>query len=289
VRTGVSIGWLTIAVMVAAAGAASQAPDTTTRSVVDAAAAYVAGYQRQLTSTLADEIYIQDIIVQTPRELQMPRTRRMRSEVFFMFAPADRDWMAIRDVLAVDGNTLGERPDLREALRTLAPRDVATRFKQYNSRFNIGRIARNFNEPTLSLLVLDARHRARFSFERRRVERSGGDVLVTLEFTERESPTLIHDLVRGRVMSKGELVVEAGSGLVRRTRLTAKIEQLRIELITEYARDDKLGMWVPSAFREEYEYGGDTRAGRTDTEHERVLCEAHYTNFRRFETAVRIK
>jgi hypothetical protein len=81
---------------------------------------------------------------------------------------------------------------------------------------------RNFNEPTLSLLVLDDHHRARFSFDRQRVERVGGATLVTLAFTERDTPTLIRDPNGEPVFVKGEMTVEAGSGRVRRVQLTAK-------------------------------------------------------------------
>lgn len=261
---------------------ASQSPDTSTRAVVKAAAAYVAEYQRQLTSILADEIYTQEIVEQVPLAADMPRTRRITSEVFFMFAPATRDWMAIRDVVAVDGEPLRGRPDLRQALAALPAREVAAKFKEYNSRFNIGRTFRNFNEPTLSLLVLDEQHRRRFSFDRKRVERDGGTTLVTLAFTEKESPTLIFDLNRGRVFSKGELIIEAETGRVRRGVLSAKIGDLSLKLTTDYAADERLGMWVPASFREQYE------RGRRD-DFERIRCEATYANYRRFETSVRIR
>jgi len=188
-----------LAVLVASAGA--QRPDTSALAVIRAAAQYVADYQRQLTSVIADEIYTQQIAAQEPSEADMPRQRRLRSEVFFMFAPADRDWMAIRDVTEVDGNAAPDRLDLGEALRTLAPDEVAAKFKAYNSRYNIGRTVRNFNEPTLSLLVLDERHRPRFMFERRQVQRSGDAWVVTMRFSEREGPTLIHDPNRGFMFS----------------------------------------------------------------------------------------
>ncbi len=203
-----------------------------------------------------------------------------------MFAPATRDWMAIRDVVAVDDALLRERPDLREALAALPAREVAAKFKEYNSRFNIGRTFRNFNEPTLSLLVLDEQHRHRFSFDRKRVERDGGTTLVTLAFTEKESPTLIFDLNRGRVFSRGELVIEAETGRVRRGVLSAKIGELSLELMTDYAPDERLAMWVPVTLREHYERGTRSRSG---SEYERIRCEASYTNYRRFETSVRIR
>lgn len=206
-----------------------------------------------------------------------------------MFAPANHDWMAIRDVMTVDGQALADRPDLREALRALPPREVASTFKTYNSRFNIGRVFRNFNEPTLALLVLDAYHRDRFSFQRKRVEGAGEAALVTLAFSEKESPTLIHDLRRGRVFSKGQLVIEARTGRVRRTVLTGKIDQMRLELTTVYAPDERLEMWVPAEFREHYEYGVMPKSLDTQSEYENIICHAKYTNFRRFQTSVRIK
>ena len=277
-----------LAVLVASAGA--QRPDTSALAVVRAAAQYVADYQRQLTSVIADEIYTQQIAAQEPSEADMPRQRRLRSEVFFMFAPADRDWMAIRDVKEVDGNAAPDRLDLGEALRTLASDEVAAKFKAYNSRYNIGRTVRNFNEPTLSLLVLDERHRPRFMFERRQVQRSGDAWVVTMRFSEREGPTLIHDPNRGFMFSAGELVIEAGSGRIRRATLQGSVGGERLQFDTTFAPDDRLGMWVPAAFREEYEFVAPPRSRENpQAQYENIVCEARYSNFRRFETTIKIK
>jgi hypothetical protein len=283
IEVGRRIAPIALAALGAVAAAGSQQPSTSTRAVAGAAAAYVAEYQRQLTSIVAEETYTQEIVEQTPPDPDMPRTRTLRGEVFFMFAAATREWMAIRDVFAVDGEPVAARPDLPEALRSLPPREVAATFKAYNSRFNLGRTFRNFNEPTLGLLVLDEEHRRRFSFDRRRVERTDSDVLVTLAFREREAPTLIRDMQRGRVFSSGELLVEAGTGRVRRTVLTAALPGVQLRLTTTYAPDSRLGMWVPATFHESYTYGA--RRG----EHEAVMCEATYTNYRRFETSARVK
>src|SRR5687768_13232923 len=102
-----------------AALSAQPVPDVSTRDAVDRAAAYVKAYQAELTSILADEGYSQRIVDQLPVVQGMPRTRTMRSELFFMFAPAGDAWMAIRDVIDVDGHAVANRPDLREALRLL--------------------------------------------------------------------------------------------------------------------------------------------------------------------------
>src|SRR5687767_2125767 len=100
--------------------AASQRPDTSRKTIVEAAARYVADYQRQLTSVIADETYTQEILAQSPRDPRMPWLRHIRSEVFFIFAAAKHHWMAIRDVMSVDGDPIADRPNLRDAFDSLA-------------------------------------------------------------------------------------------------------------------------------------------------------------------------
>lgn len=277
--------WVTLPLAIAAF---AQAPDTSTDGVVAAASAYVADYQQRLTSVLADESYVQEIARQIPPEPGAPRLRTISSEVFFMFTPTS-DWMAIRDVLSVDGAPVTERPDIRQSLEHLASGEVAAALKEQNSRFNIGRILRNFSEPTLGLLVLDAFHRRRFSFKRKGVQREGSAVLVTLTFAEREAPTLIADRERGSILSTGELIVEAGTGRVRQTTLRADSGAILLELTTSYRADDRLAMLVPSLFREVYERGVRPRGLQSDAEYIRLECEARYRNFRRFESSARIK
>ena len=265
-----------------------------TGDLVDAAASYVAAYERELTSVLADETYTQRILTQVPAERNPRKSRTLRSEMFFMFAPLERGWMAIRDVAAVDGRPVSDRPDLRAALRTLPSAQVATTFKTYNSRFNLGRVVRNFNEPTLSLLVLDQQHRGRFSFERRRVERRSDGVLVTIAFLERTAPTLISDLRLQPVYSRGQFVVEEDTGRVRQAAFHVTIGAAQMDFTTTYTPDSRLGMWVPATFTEHYEDGvevGDAKSRMLDApaRYEKIECEAKYTNFRRFEATVRIK
>ena len=292
--------WLAgLLLLAGAAGVRSQGQpstrlETSVPAVIDAAAAYVKTYQDQLTYVIADETYTQQIRNQVPPDKTMPRSRTLKSELFFLFAPGDRTWMAIRDVAEVDGKPVDHRPDLKSALQTLPAQQVAGTFKTYNSRFNLGHVVRNFNEPTLSLLVLDARYRDSFTFERRRIARTGGATLVTLAFNERKPPWLIRDLSLRPVFSQGELLVEAGTGRIRRALLKAKIGGVQVELTTNYVADPRLGMWVPALFRERYEDGIDAGGARSrlltsSGQYEEIICEAKYTNFRRFETLARIK
>ena len=173
------------------------------RELVASATAYVAQYQQQLTSVVADEEYTQEILEQTPPDPSMPRARRLRSEVFFVFEPVDRQWMAIRDTLLVDGRPLPYRSSARLAFESLHPAEVRQRFSRLNSQWNLGRIYRTFNEPTMALLAFDREHVSRFKFDRRSVTRTPQGVLATLAFRERDRPTLIQDLVHGPVSPRG--------------------------------------------------------------------------------------
>ena len=267
----------------------SQEPDTSTKAVVKAAGAYTADYQQRLTSVLADESSEQEVLRSVPFAPNARRARRMLSEVFFMFTPGTHHWMAIRDVISVDGMPVEDRPDVRQSLDALDDDDVARALKAQNSRFNIGRVFRNFSEPTFCLLVLDAKHTERFKFDRKRVVKNGSITLVTLGFTEKRSPTLIHDTTRGRIFTTGEIIVEAGTGRVRETTIRARTGDLDVELTTKYVADAGLGMWVPESFRESYEAGVNPKSFDSRAEYEHVVALSTYRNYRRFQTAVRIK
>lgn len=257
--------------------------------LVNRAAAYVRQYQEELTSVVADETYSQHVTAQVPRDGLRPLRTSLTSEIFFMFTAGD--WMAIRDVRAVDRKPLEDRPDLREALRNLPTFEVAGKFKTYNSRFNVGRVTRNFNEPTLSLLPLDDRHRARFTFERARVRETDDKRLVTLAFKEHSGPTLIRNLDGGNVFASGEITIEPATGRVSKAMLAVTIDSVTATLSTTYAYDQRLGISVPMRFGEHYVDGvkptGRARSRRA--RYEDIVCEARYSNFQRFEVVSRIR
>ena len=256
---------------------ASQNPSA--KDVVKAATAYVEAYQQQLTSIVADESYLQEIREPVAPDPQNPRSRQIAGEMFFMFA--DGQWLAIRDPALVDGRPVSGRTSAQVALRSRSAGDVARVFIEQNARWNIGRISRNFNEPTLALLVAASAHVSRFKFDRKAVVRTPEATLVTLAFTEKERPTLIRYLDGEPAYSKGLLVVEAETGRIRRTEFRVDVRGVRVEFITDYMHDQKLGMWVPSTFRERYE--------RVRGDRELIVCQAVYANYRRFDTSARVK
>jgi hypothetical protein len=268
-----SIGAATVAVT-----AQRAEPDVSTRSVVGAAAAYVRDYQAQLRFVVADETYIQEAV-------RMPggrQRREMTGELFLAYIPGDTEWIAVHDVAFVDGAPVTDR----EALRTLLQQGEVSRVAQLvanrNAAFNIGTIRRNFNEPTLPLLLLGPKRVNGVDFDRRKVERLGDTARVTLAFTDRGRPTLIRTPRGGQIRSTGELVIDAASGRVERTALRIDHDNIEAGQSTVYTLDDKINLWVPSVFREQY-------LGQDKGVKEMIVCEARYTNYRRFEVTGRIK
>jgi hypothetical protein len=70
-----------------------------------AALAFAGGFQQDFTTVLSDETYLQheqysERISSQERTTSAERT--MRSEMLFLWLPAEREWLAVRNVLSVD-------------------------------------------------------------------------------------------------------------------------------------------------------------------------------------------
>jgi hypothetical protein len=253
--------------------------DTSPRAVVTSAAQYVAAYQKDFAFLIADEHYRQTRL--TP-EGKPYEERTMIGEMFLTYVAADRDWIAVHDIAEVNGRPVADREDLRQLLLQGAElRGITQKVAARNASFNIGHVFRNFNEPTMALRVLDNEPLRNFTFDRRGVVEAGTDTLVTLAFRERGRPTIVRGERQRNLESRGELTIEASTGRVRRTVFEVADGPLRARLETTYTHEPRLDLWVPSTFSERYDLA---RPGEKET----VLCEATYTNYRRFATSGRI-
>jgi hypothetical protein len=260
-------------------------PDVSTSALAAAAVAYVGEYQRAFSFLVADEKYLQRRLTIGGKDtLEVPTDRRrITGELFMTYLPVDREWIAVRDVMEVDGEPVAGGEDLRKLLQSGDLTGVVQRVANHNARYNIGGVIRNFNEPTLPLLIFDERRVGNFSFDRERVEERPDATLVTLAFEERRRPTIIRNARGNPVYSSGEITLEAGTGRVRRTVFKVQDGSITVRLVTTYRREAKLDLWVPSTFTERYE--GDQESG----EREIITGEATYSNYRRFEVTGRIK
>lgn len=248
--------------------------DTQVDAVVAKAADYVREYRDQLTYVMATERYTQTL---TGGFSLYDMDETLASDIFFVYVPADKVWMAIRDVEIVDGKVLKERDNVRSLLNS-GQIGAARALKDKNARYNLGTIVRNFNEPTLSLLVLDDDHRLKCTFVRQKT--SGGRVIVS--FAEHGTPTLISNVDGTPAYSKGELTIDAATGRVEHAILRVKLGKVDATLTTTYRMDDKLKMWVPSRFDELY-----VEDGRRPQQ--RVTGRAIYSDYSKFDVEVRIK
>ena len=76
---------------------------------------------------------------------------------------------------------------------------------------------------------------------------------MTVAFNERPSTSsLIRDLQLKPTLSSGELLIDTATGGVHQANLDVAIGGLRVQLSTTYAHDERLGLLVPTVFRERY-------------------------------------
>ncbi len=262
-----------------ASGIAAHAPqkrtDTSLEAVLAKASAYLQDYRDKLSYVMATERSKQRLVGGFAGSIGTDET--LASDVYFVYIPADKVWMAVRDVEIVDGKTIKDRDNVRDILNS-GQVGAARALKDRNARYNLGTILRNFNEPTLSLLVLDNEHRGRFTF----VKQSARGNAVTISFLEHAQPTLIIDTGGRAAYSSGEFTIDAATGQIEKATLKVRLSGgIDSTLTTTYRQDRKLGMAVPAKFDEQYDLGGK-RA-------EKVTSTSTYSDYSRFDVSVRIK
>jgi hypothetical protein len=267
----------------AAGGHSAQAPNLSASRLAAGAAEYVRAYQEDFAFLLADERTVQRVDSQAEGSGAVETTTRVtRGEFFITYLPARRHWTAVRDVAEVDGAAVADRPDVAGLLAGEQADAVARHLFALNARYNIGRVARNFNDPMLALLPLTPAHRSRFSFSvGPAVRPRPGVAFATLRFRERERPTLVRGQTGASVYGRGELTVEPTTGVVRRARIGFRYDDIDVDLATDFARDERLGLWVPSRFAERYT---STQDGRREV----TTVDAEYSNYRRFDVRSRL-
>ncbi len=255
--------------------------------VLRRAAAYVAQFERTFSAAVWREHYQQEDRV--PRRFSasgatfstIAARRQLDSELLFVWLPQARSWITVRDVIAVDGTP---RPAGDRRLQALlggpaVSVDQLSALAAENGRFNIGRIVRTFNEPTLALLFLDEHYRRRFTFAKGEPETTEGRRAATYQFAERGSPTVIRGENRDLPV-RGTLWIDAATGRVLRTalELSDPSGRLRGRMTVRYGPHPNFDVLVPLEMRETYAASSG----------ESVTAVATYSEFRRFETAGRI-
>jgi hypothetical protein len=254
--------------------------DPSVKALIAATQAYVADLESHLAYGVFDEDYTQAVDADTGAQ-----QRTMHGELFLTFLPADQEWIAVHDVAVVDGEAVADRQSLQALLQRGPLQSVRHDVIERNARYNIGTVTRNFNEPTLALLVIEPVRAPTFDFSIDRIFDDGTGVkLAVLRFSEKgnKPATFIRGPLGQTTQSKGDFIVEVRTGRIRQTHFTLDLSATSVTLTTYFVRDARSGLWLPTLFQEHYER-------LKDGPHEVISCEAKYTNFRRFEVLGRIK
>jgi hypothetical protein len=219
----------------------------------------------------------------TGREM-VERQRTLKSDFAIVRLTGDDAWIGVRDVLEVDGEALpGERGRL-QALLSDTRTSLAARVRRLadeQAKYNLGDLYRTINVPTLPLEFLQPDRQPRFRFKRTRPSTLNGIPVSTIAFEERQRPTLIRTPQGRDVVSAGIFWIDPQTGAVLRTELRAgenMTGRLRSIILVSYARHDRFDMLLPDDMNELYVSGRN-----------RIEGHATYSNFRRFETEIRIR
>jgi hypothetical protein len=267
--------------------AADGAP--TVKDLVASAAEYVQRFEQEFSEVISLERYEQHV---EQRRDAPPRAwllissdaRTLTSEMLLTRLPDRRTWLTVRNVLTVDGEAVPDSEDrLERALAESGSAGVLRTLADEGARFNLGRIRRNVNDPTLALRFLARETQAGFAFSLAGREAIADVDTWKLAFVERRTPSLVRNARNEDLPATGSIWLSVADGAVVRTTvaMTDKRAHLQATGVVDYQRERKLDMWVPAQMVERY----IQRAGKIE---ERIVCTASYSDFRRFETSGRL-
>ena len=269
---------LTVAIALSAILSAQALPKTGV--IVDAVARYVAGYQQEFVALVADEATHQRVLGSVSTAAV---ERRTQGELFSTILE-NGIWISLHDVQVLDGREVTDRLDVRALLARESFGSLVRRLTEANARYNIGSVTRNFNEPTLALLLFTPAHLRDLSVDRSRVpDEPARSSLVNLAIRLPQSASLVASR-DGPVTTRATFVVESDTGRVRKTTITINAGLVDAQLDTTYQLEPRLGIWVPVVFDERYSH----RMRRGQLPYEVIEVHTTLTNYRRFETSGRI-
>jgi hypothetical protein len=267
---------------VAPARAAVRQPDVA--ALLAKTAAYLESYERAFAVVVSEETYLQEqriepAISTRPQPLDETRpkelTRTLRADVLQASVGA-RAWVAVRDVYDGDGKAVRDHDARLQKLFLDAPADAfeqARRILAESSRYNLGKLQRDFNVPAMALMYLRGPNQPRSAFKiagRKDVDGAPADVL---EFKERATPTIIQS-AGADLPASGRFWIEPDSGRVLKTEISVTDRRASAKITVTYDAVPALTVWVPVLMTEQY------------TGAETIFTKATYAKFRQFQVSV---
>lgn len=280
-----------VAAQTPAPSAPAALPVPTLAAVLTRAGDYADAYEQRFSLLVAEEDYYQR--ADRPAQASFPgsqgrttnpagsfglgtdRARRLRSD-YLLVRNGEGGWLPFRDVFEVDGRRVRDREDrMVKLLLTPSPDRLAQagRIMAESTRYNLGRVTRTINIPTLAVLLVRPGIRPRLRFAHQATSQVAGRTAWVLAYEEQVRPTLVQTPEGGDLPMRGEIWVDPTDGTVLKTEMSVADTTVIATVTVEYRDDTALGMWVPAAMTEHY------RAPMTADE---IRCTATYSNFRRF-------
>jgi hypothetical protein len=253
------------------------APDPQLDAVLARMLEYLEIYMLDFANVVAEEDYHQRVSSASFRA----RSQHIRSDLLLVRTPGPDGWIPFRDVFEVNDQKVRDREDRLRKLFIDRPAPDAVqeglRITREGARYNIGRVDRTINLPTMPLVFLMPTHLSKFQFERKGDEVVEDVPTTRLDYRELGRPTVIRQTTTNRDMpSSGSLWVDPLTGRIVKTLVRTGDEAFRVEMIVTYRRNDALGIWTPAEMNERY-----TMINGTET----IIGEAKYSNYRRFQVS----
>jgi hypothetical protein len=260
----------------------AQSPPTL-EQLLDRMGAYLAEYESQLSSVVADERFEQNIYGPGPGSRGQGTT--LESEVAFIRLPGGAEWLGFRDVKRANFKAVKHGDLSISEVLTSAAGDMtkARAIANASAKYNLG-LPRTINVPTAPLDIIHPAHRAAHRYELTGQESVRGTRTMVVGFTEVARPTLVREPNGAYLVSSGRIWIEPESGAVWRVEWIYQAEKRHPRapaaprLRVDFERHPDLGFMVPRMMTELFHTTSRTRGeGR-----------ATYRNFRRFGTSARI-
>jgi hypothetical protein len=275
--------------------ASAQSRQPTLDSLLALAAVYEQRFESTFRSVLGSERFQQRVGGFGRDDDGSSRRRIIESETLFLRVPEEQSWLMVRNVRRVDGRTVPDSDGRLDRLLADTSGDWLARVRRLRdegARFDLGKIRRNFSDPTMVLQFVNPAAQRRFRFELRGREHMNGREVWRVAYAEQERPTLVQSSGRD-VAASGDLWIEPAGGVVVRTRVTLRdtlpASRLTAAIDVTFRPAPRFDVWMPARMEETYEERGrGMYRGQLTTFAERVDCVATYSNFRRFETDARI-
>jgi hypothetical protein len=252
-------------------------PDPELQAVLGRVSEYLDGFLRDFSNVVAEEDYRQRVMGVTNT---LVRAQHLRSDLLIVRTSDAEGWIPFRDVFEVNDVPVRDREDRLRKLFLEKP-DTAIaeglRITQEGARYNIGRVYRTINLPTLPLVFLMPANLPSFQFERRGEETVEGLRAWRIDYREVGRPTVVRQRDTGRNMpSTGSLWIDPLTGRIVRTLVSAGDEAFTMQTTVTYRRSEALGIWAPAEMRETY---------RMMNGAETIVGVATYSHFRRFQVS----